>query len=68
MMEPENIKIIVIGIFVAGIAVYFSTQDNFEVILITISFELPPCEQDVVTVTLLTPIPIAVILKTVMFD
>ncbi len=37
MMEPEDIKIIFVGLFVAGIAVYFSKQENFEVILITIT-------------------------------
>ena len=36
-MEPEDLKIIIVGIFVAAIAVYFSMQDNFEVILITIT-------------------------------
>lgn len=36
-MEPEDIKMIVIGLFVAGIVVYFSMQDNFEVILITLT-------------------------------
>jgi len=36
-MEPEDIKMIVIVLFVAVIVVYFSMQDNFEVILVTLT-------------------------------
>ena len=36
-MEASNVKIVLVALFIIGIAIYFSMQPNFEVILMVIA-------------------------------